>query len=143
MNVDFEESFRRIDAIIGDEDDPGKATEVWFHHLRANLALPCDVTGVEDFRWEEPYVLGVGDAREYRRLCRQQPSYRDVFTLESIEAAAADSEWSLHHDDLGARVIRKSDSRPFLLGLSELRAVDHEQNAQLLQDYSVWLVNYR
>src|SRR5688572_6238815 len=80
MNVDFEESFRRIDAIIGDEDDPGKATEVWFHHLRANLALPCDVTGVEDFRWEEPYVLGVGDAREYRRLCRQQPSYLDVFT---------------------------------------------------------------
>ena len=30
-----------------------------------------------------------------------------------------------------------------LLGLSELRAVDHERNAQLLEDYSVWLANYR
>lgn len=143
MDIDFDESFRRIDAIVGDEDDPAKASEVWLQHLRANLELPCEVTGEEDFRWEEPYVLGVGDAREYRQLCRKQPSYRDVFILESIEADAADSEWPLYSDDLGAQVIRKSDSRPFLLGLSELKAVDHERNAQLLQDYGVWLANYR
>jgi len=36
-----------------------------------------------------------------------------------------------------------ADRRPFLLGLSELKAVDHERNAQLLQDYGVWLANYR
>ena len=143
MNIDFESSFRRIDALIGEEDDPAKAAAIWLRHLRANLELPCDVTGVDDFRWEEPYVLGVGDAREYRRLCRRQPSYLDVFTLERIEADAADSEWPLHQDDLGARVIRKSDSRPFVLGLSELKAVDHERNEQLLHDYSIWLANYR
>jgi hypothetical protein len=143
MNIDFEESFRRIDAIIGDEDDPIKAADLWYGHLHENLALPCDVTGIEDFRWEEPYLLGVADQREYRRLCRQQPSYHDVFILERIEADAADSEWPLHHDDLGARVIRKSDRRPFLLGLSELKAVDEGSNAQLLRDYSIWLVNYK
>jgi hypothetical protein len=142
MSIDFEAAFRRIDAIIGDKDDPSKGAETWLDHLRTHLTLPCDVTGVEDFRWEEPYVLGVGDPREYRRLCRQ-PSYSDVFILESIEADAADSDWSMHPDDLGARVTRKSERRPFILGLSELKAIDHQQNKQLLHDYNIWFVNYR
>jgi hypothetical protein len=143
MSIDFDASFRRIDEIIGDVDDESKGAELWVEHLRENLTLPCDVTGVEDFRWEEPYVLGVADPAEYRRLCRQQPSYRDIFTLERIQRDAADSEWPLHGEDLGACVTRKSDGRLFVLGLSELTAVDHERNAQLLQDYSVWLTNYR
>jgi hypothetical protein len=97
MNIDFEAAFRRIDKIIGGEDDPAKAAKLWFAHLRDNLELPCEVTGLEDFRWEEPYALGVGDPIEYRRLCRQQPSYLDVFTLERIEPSAAESEWRLHN----------------------------------------------
>lgn len=143
MTIDFEESFRRIDEILDGEEDPEKAAQVWLRYLCDHLALPCDVTGIEDFRWEEPYFLGSGDPAEYRRLCRRQPSYRDVFTLERIESDASDSEWPLHGDDLGARVTRKSDGRPFLLGLSELTAVDHERNAELLQDFSVWHANYR
>src|ERR1051326_7769818 len=82
MNIDFEASFRRIDEIVGDEADAGKASELWLNHLCKHLELPCEVSGVEDFRWEEPYVLGVADRTEYRRLCRRQPSYRDV--LRSI-----------------------------------------------------------
>jgi hypothetical protein len=143
MEIDFDASFRRIDEIIGDEDDLSKAAELWVVYLRENLALPCDVTGVEDFRWEEPYLLGVGDEAEYRRLRRRQPSYEDIFTLQSIERDAEESEWAMHPDDLGARVTRKSDGRSFVLGLSELTAVEHERNAELLQDYSVWLANYR
>lgn len=142
MDFDFDASFRRIDEIIGEADE-SEGAAVWLKHLRDNLALPCDVTGADDFQWEEPYVLGVADAAEYRRLCRRQPSYRDIFTLERIEPDAADSEWAMHCEDLGAYVTRKSDGRPFVLGLSELEAVDHERNAQLLQDYSVWFVNYR
>ena len=49
MSIDFEAAFRRIDAIIGDEDDPSKGAEIWLDHLRTHLALPCDVTGEEDF----------------------------------------------------------------------------------------------
>ena len=143
MSIDFEAAFRRIDAIIGDEDDPSKGAEIWLDYFHTHLALPCDVTGVEDFRWEEPYVLGVGDPREYRRLCRQQPSYSDVFILESIEADAADSDWAMCRDDLGARVTRQSDRRLFVLGLSELKAIDHQRNEQLLHDYSIWFANYR
>ena len=49
MSIDFEAAFRRIDAIIGDEDEPSKAAGIWLDHLRTHLALPCDVTGVETF----------------------------------------------------------------------------------------------
>lgn len=143
MEIDFDASFRRIDEIIGDEEDASKAAEVWFEYLSANLELPCDVTGVEDFRWEEPYLLGIGDPAEYRRLCRRQPSHADIFTLDGIERDAEESEWALHLEDLGARVTRKSDGRSFVLGLSELTAVQHARNAELLLDYSVWLTNYR
>jgi hypothetical protein len=143
MDNDFEESFRRIDQILGGDDDPAEAAQLWLQYLHDHLTLPCDVTGVEDFQWEEPYVLGMGNLDEYQRLCRRQPSYTDLFTLEGIDADAADSEWALHRDDLGARVRRKSDGRPFLLGLSELTAIDHERNAELLQDFSVWHANYR
>lgn len=138
---DFDEQDRRIAEIVGDDDDLG--FERWLAHLRAKLSLPCEVTGSEDFQWEEPYVLGVYDRAEYRRLRKTQPSYRDVFILESIEEEA-DGRWAMFEEDLGGNVRRKSDGRRFLLGLSELRAVDENTpNRQLLEDYSSWIVNYR
>ncbi|MBX9679189.1 MAG: hypothetical protein K2X38_10535 [Gemmataceae bacterium] len=55
------------------------------------------------------------------------------------------SEWMLFRgDDLGAYVRRKSDGKEFSLGLAELKAVAEEtRNAQLLDDFSVFLVNCR
>ena len=42
------------------------------------------------------------------------------------------------------RVRRISDSKEFVLGLSELKAIDEKSNSyQLLEDFSVWLVNNR
>jgi hypothetical protein len=132
------EKERRIDLIAGE-----KGSLRWFKHLRSTLSLPCDVTGIEDFRWEEPYVFGARSAAEYRRLRKTQPSYEDVFVLESIEKEAY-SEWAMHGDDLGANVRRKSDGALFLLGLSELRTVDAAgPNWQLLDDYAYWFVNDR
>jgi hypothetical protein len=41
-------------------------------------------------------------------------------------------------------VRRKSDGKEFYLGLAELKAVDKSsKNHQLLDDFSVWLVNNR
>ncbi len=91
--------------------------------LKTSGRVSIYVVNVEDFQWEEPYVLGVYDQAGYRRLRKTQPSYRDVFVLESIEAEA-DGEWAMFQEDLGGNVRRKSDGRRFLLGLSELRAVD-------------------
>ncbi len=56
----FDEQMKRWKAILGDsaEGTQEEALDVFFGHLKANLQLPSEVTGTEDFRWEEPYVLG-------------------------------------------------------------------------------------
>lgn len=121
-----------------------EAIEVFFEHLEKSLQLPCDVRGIEDFRWEEYYVLGLGDHKEYERLKRTQPSYRDRYELLAIERGVV-SDWMLFGgEDIAAQVRRKSDRKEFYLGLSELEAVDSRSPIyQLLDDYVVWFVNYR
>jgi hypothetical protein len=109
----------------------------------SELELPCLVTGIEDFQWEERYLMGAGSLEEYEALQRTQPSFRDVFVLRSIEPWIA-SEWSMCQEDLKAKVRRKGDGRHFVLGLSELEVVDQaSRNHQLLDDYAVWFVNSR
>jgi hypothetical protein len=138
---EFEAQERRVEAIAGDEDGDGERR--WLAHLRKALALPCEVTGIEDFRWEEPYALGVWSETEYRRLRKTQPCYKDVFILESLEESAG-PQWALDEEDIGAKVRRKSDGARFRLGLSELKTVaEGGPFSELLDDYSCWFVNYR
>jgi hypothetical protein len=59
-------------------------------HLQAKLQFPCEVTGVEDFRGEEPYVLGGWSQKEYKLLKKTQPSYRDRYQLLAVSR----DEWS-------------------------------------------------
>ncbi len=136
----------RIHAILpeGGSGSFGDSVEKFYRHLTESLQLPCDVTGIEDFRWEEYYVLGPGDRKEYERLRKTQPSYQDTLELLAIEWDLF-SEWMLFHgEDLAGRVRRKSDGKEFHLGLAEIKAVDkHSLNYQLLDDYSVWFVNNR
>jgi hypothetical protein len=90
----MDEQFQRIDAILGDSRKRGfpAAVKVFFEHLRRSLVLPCEVTGIEDFQWEEFYVIGPGSRKEYERLKKHQPSYRDRFELMEIEMDVY-SEW--------------------------------------------------
>ena len=113
-------------------------------HLKANLTLPCRVTGVEDFRWEEPYVLGGWDPAEYEELKKTQPSYEDEYELLAIDGEGF-SEWMLfREDDVAAEVRRVSDGKEFILGLAELEAMDEEsRNHQLIEDYGGWFANSR
>jgi len=144
--IEPDEQDQRIEAILGDfEDlDVGECVTRFYEHLTKNLQLPCDVTGIEDFRWEEFYVIGPGDPEEHARLRKTQPSYEDIYELLGIEKDVC-SEWMLFSgDDLGAHVRRKSDGKEFYLGLAELEAVDKDSlNYQLLDDFSVFLVNNR
>ena len=137
---------QRIEAVLGRDRDVtfDEGVGIFFEHLRANLPLPCEVTGTEDFRWEEPYILGVYDPAEYKRLRKTQPSYQDTYELLSIEQGTA-SQWMLSAgEDIGAHVRRLSDGREFLLGLSELEATEKRSASHpLLYDYSVWFVNSR
>lgn len=141
-----DEQDRRIEAVLGGDRDVdfNEGVGIFCEHLRTNLQLPCDVTGIEDFRWEEPYILGVFDPAEHKRLRKTQPSYEDRYQLLSIDPKGY-SEWMLcSAEDVGAHVRRLSDGREFILGLSELEATDKRSaNYQFLDDYCVWFVNSR
>jgi hypothetical protein len=141
----FDEQMRRWEAILGDaiEGTQEDALNVFFKHLRASLLLPCEVTGTEDFRWEEPYVIGGWSQQEYKRLKKTQPSYTDKYELLNIGQDEW-SEWQMFSEDMVAHVRRKSDGKKFLLGLAELQVTDKKSpNFQLVDDYAVWLVNSR
>src|SRR5690349_19311758 len=53
----MDEQLQRIDTILGGSIKRGftAAVKVFFEHLRRSLVLPCEVTGIEDFQWEEVY----------------------------------------------------------------------------------------
>ncbi|MFC1603586.1 hypothetical protein ACFL5F_01040 [Planctomycetota bacterium] len=144
MNRDAQD--KRITSILQEHKDLDfdEAVKVFYEYLMSNLSLPCEVTGIEDFRWEEIYVFGPGDEEEYDRLKKTQPSYTDQYELLGIDCKA-ESGWMLFWgEDIGADVRRISDSKKFWLGLSELKATDKKsKNYQLLDDYSVWFVNNR
>jgi hypothetical protein len=56
---DWHEQEQRILSVIGNEDvEPDEAIRHWYRRLLSSLKLPCDVTGIEDFQWEEIYVVG-------------------------------------------------------------------------------------
>ena len=89
----------RIEAIIGDEDESlgfGDAVEKLYDHLARFLQFPCEVTGIEDFRWEEPYFFGASDSKEYQKLRAIQPSCEDAFELLAIERDTV-SEWMMFY----------------------------------------------
>ncbi len=137
----------RIEQLLGDtlDDYPfNKAITKFYDHLSQSLKLPCDVKGMEDFRWEERYVFDPSRSQEYERLRKTQPSYQDVYELLSIERGVR-SKWMLYAgEDIAAHVRRKSDGKTFCLGLAELEAIDKtSQNYQLIDDYSMYFVNYR
>jgi hypothetical protein len=137
---------QRIQAILGGGEDLDfeEGVKVFYEHLKTHLQLPCEVTGIEDFQWEEPYVIGGWDKKEYETLKKTQPSFRDRYELLKVEQGLI-SEWMLiPGEDLAAQVRRKSDGKKFCLGLSELRALDKESpNCRLLDDFSCWFVNSR
>ncbi len=76
------------------ELDLEEAKKVYCDYLKSRFQLPCEVKGSEDFNWEEPYVIGGWDKKEYDQLKKTQPSYRDCFELLGIKIGPI-SEWML------------------------------------------------
>jgi len=109
--------------------------------LQNEFQFPFEVTGLEDFNWEEYYVFGPGDAEDYKKLKNIQPSYKDTFMVLDIKNGF-NSEWVIDSKDFLAHVKRKSDDKKFYLGLSEIKALDkNSNNQQLLDDYTEWFYN--
>jgi hypothetical protein len=137
---EMDEQDRRIARVLGIKNVPDvnkRTLRRYRDYLQANLEFPCLLTGIEDFPWEERYVFGFGSKAEYERLKKTQPSYTDTFELLGLDEM---------NEDYGilADVKRVSDKKKFTLPLADLEATDEKsRNYQLLDDYSVWFVNYR
>ena len=132
----MDKSEQRIHAALGEDNErTPKNARRYLVHLKKRLSLPLRVTGIEDFPWEESYVLGGWDQHEYEEMKKTNPSYTDKFDLIDI----LDPE----SDDLIAKIRRVSDGQTFQMGLSWLRCVDKKSPDYVtLNDYSVWYVNY-
>ncbi len=128
---------KRIHAILGDDDERTiQNAERYRSYLLENLSMPTTVTGLEDFPWEEPYVLGGWDKQEYEELKKSNPSYTDLFELQTLGPPDED-------EDIVAKVKRLSDGKIFEIGLSWLCSKDKRSDEyMLLDDYATWHVNY-
>ena len=89
--------------------------------------------GIEINKWEEYYILGPGDNKEYEELKKTRRSYLDVFNLVRIDENI-DEDYGLF-----AKVTRIYDRKRFNIPLVDLTAVDEKsKNYQLLIDCVVW-----
>ena len=139
-DLGFDNQEKRISKILDDSDLSvnGKSLRKYREFLIENLKGRILLTGIEDFSWEERFIFGYGSEIEYKELRKTNPSYKDKFKLLKI-LAVEDGEV-----DLIAKVSRKSDLKKFEIPLSELKSVDRKSvNYELLDDFSVWIVNYQ
>jgi hypothetical protein len=135
---ELDEQDKRIQQILGhyDMDVSEEASLRYMDYLRKNVEFPCQLTGIEDFPWEEHYVFGRGSKEEYEKLKKEQPSYKDIFNLIAFENDLDENNGIL------VNVKRLSDKKKFILPLADLKSVDEDSmNYQLFDDYSVWMVN--
>ena len=110
----------------------------FYKYLQEHIKYPCIVTGTEDFSWEEPYLLGIFDDREYQKLKKTKPSYTDRYYLKG-PVKIIDELYGIIF-----RVKRISDNRLFELPLWDLETADKQDSStSLLKAYSFWMTNYR
>lgn len=142
MSQRFKNYEKRIELLFNNKfDDLSRRPETLAYYksyLEANLNFPVRITGIEDFSWEEFYLLGPGDKKEYETLKKTKPSYTDIFSMSRF-----DSYYDEHYG-LIARVTRLSDKKRFQLTLADMKAVEKKSpEYQLIEDYSVWFINYK
>jgi hypothetical protein len=141
MSRRFKKQFNRIEQILSPRfSDISRRLETLEHYkkfLEKELKFPIEVTGWEDFSWEEFYVLGPGDKREYEELKRTRASYTDILRMTRFSAHCEEDYGLFVH------LTRISDRKRFELPLADFKAVNQKSvEYQLLEDYSVWIVNY-
>jgi len=134
----MDKQFERIKEILGKDCRRSSQNAIrYLTYLNKTVKTPCLFTGIEDFLWEEPYVIGGWDKREYQELKKNNPSFTDQFELlELLPPTSGD-------DDIIAKVKRISDQKIFEIGLSWLECTDFKDiNYQVIDDYTVWHANY-
>ena len=62
----------------GDLKVSDKTIDVFRSYIQDNIILPCVLTGCDFFSWEDFYIFGPGDKKEYDKLKKTRPSYKDI-----------------------------------------------------------------
>lgn len=84
------------------------------------------------------YTFGPGSAKEYEQLKKRRASYTDTYALLGFNDEVDPEDGILVH------VRRLADKKKFTLTLSDLQATGKQtKNYQLLDDFTVWFVNWR
>ncbi|HBF88848.1 MAG TPA: hypothetical protein DDX39_09420 [Bacteroidales bacterium] len=136
----LDEEEKRILNVLKSNDSTvtEKNQGVYFKFLEENIQKPCILTGMEDFDWEEPYILGGWSKNEYEKLKLTQPSYTDKFEFISLVEDIDDWKGIL------IKVKRLSDNKKFDLPLWDLEVIDEKSpNYIIVSDYSSWMTNYQ
>ena len=136
----YEEVFeQKLEEVLGTTTFKVNQTNLkkYLKYLKKNLAIPCLVTGVEEFEWEEYYTVGPGSQKEYQKLKKTQPSYTDEFNILKL-----DNKLDVR-DGILAVLERTTDNLKFTLPLAELEGVVEDSvDAKLLQYYGIWFFTY-
>jgi len=138
---DLDEQDKRVKKVLGnpEADVTEETLNKYFLHLNSKVIQPCELTGMQNFAWEEPYVLGGRNKKEYEQLKKTHPSYTDKYDLLQI---LNPDECDNDSYGLLVKVCRVSDKKQFILPLSDLETTDKVSiNHQLFDDYSYWFVN--
>ena len=149
LSSNVDDQYTRIYKILGVEDVENensaavnyKNLEKYLAYLKNEVTFPIIVTGIEDygcFGWEEYYNWGPGSKKEYEKLMKKYPSFRDEYELLSFDEDFDEDE------GLYVNVQRISDKKKFSLTLADLEVIEkNSKNAQLLDDHAVWHTNFR
>ena len=110
----------------------------YLHYIKENIDTTCEITGIEDFGWEEYYIIGPGNKKEHEKLRKNRPSFMDTYKIIGFDDEP--------DEDFGILINlrRTSDRKKFTLPLADLEVTDkNNPSHQLLDDFSVWFVNWK
>ena len=137
---DYDEQESRIAKIFSSNEIPDVSkqhAETFINFIKTNISPNVLLVGREIFfPWEESYMFGRGTEREYKYLKKKQISHDDQVQLISFEKFDYDGDWVV-------KVKRLSDKKSFNAHLSWFKCVETDSNnAQLLDDFAFWIVNW-
>jgi hypothetical protein len=130
---------QRIAEIVGADNLTVtlKSLTLYRDHLRRNLDTPCIMTWLEGFPMKENPVFGYDDETKYEPPKEKQPSHKDIYELKRFEELIDEVHGIL------VKVKRIHDNQRFILDLASLKGLEEtSKNYKLLDDYSVWFINY-
>ena len=114
-----------------------KTLQTYLAYLKVNLDLSSELTGIEDFGWEEYYIIGHGSMEEHEKLRKTRPSYLDTYKVIGLNDKTDEKYGIL------VTVRRVLDRKKFVLPLADLETKNKKHPCyQLLDDYSVWFANW-